>query len=76
MVAPGRCAGHRLLAGVGLRPLVAWVVEAFGGYGETMTDQDEIRPALERAFSSGVPACVNVITDPTVRYGHSGAATF
>lgn len=51
------------------------VVEAFGGYGETVTEPDEIRPALERAFASGLPACVNVITDPKVRYGHSGAAT-
>lgn len=51
------------------------VVEAFGGYGETVTDPDQIRPALERAFNSGVAACINVITDPKVRYGHSGAAT-
>ena len=33
------------------------------------------RPALERAFALGVPACVNVITDPTVHDGHSGAVT-
>jgi acetolactate synthase-1/2/3 large subunit len=51
------------------------VVEAFGGYGETVTEPDQIRPALERAFAAGVAACINVITDPTVRYGHSGAAT-
>ncbi|MFN8557165.1 MAG: acetolactate synthase [Dehalococcoidia bacterium] len=51
------------------------VVEAFGGYGETVTEPNQIRPALERAFASGVPACINVITDPSVRYGHSGAAT-
>jgi acetolactate synthase-1/2/3 large subunit len=51
------------------------VVEAFGGYGETVTDPNEIRPALERAFAAGVPACVNVLTDQSVRYGHSGAAT-
>jgi Thiamine pyrophosphate enzyme, C-terminal TPP binding domain len=51
------------------------VAEAFGGHGELVTDPNEIRPALERAFASGVPACINVITDPKVRYGHSGAAT-
>lgn len=51
------------------------VVAAFGGYGEMVTEPNQIRPALERAFASGVPACLNVITDPTVRYGHSGAAT-
>src|SRR3712207_7980521 len=28
------------------------VVEAFGGYGETVTGPNEIRPALERAFAS------------------------
>jgi len=27
-----------------------------------------VRPALERAFSAGVPALVNVLTDPTVVY--------
>lgn len=51
------------------------VVEALGGYGETVTEPSQIRPALERAFAAGVPACINVITDPTVGYGHSGAAT-
>jgi acetolactate synthase-1/2/3 large subunit len=51
------------------------VVEAFGGYGETVTDPNEIRPALERAFAAGVPACINVLTDPNIAYGHSGAAT-
>jgi thiamine pyrophosphate-dependent acetolactate synthase large subunit-like protein len=25
-----------------------------------------IRPALERAIESGKPACVNVLTDPTI----------
>jgi acetolactate synthase-1/2/3 large subunit len=28
----------------------------------------ELRPALERAFSAGRPALVNVLTDPTVVY--------
>jgi acetolactate synthase I/II/III large subunit len=51
------------------------VVEALGGHGETVTDPNQIRPALERAFAAGVPACINVITDPTIGYGHSGAAT-
>jgi acetolactate synthase-1/2/3 large subunit len=39
------------------------VVEALGGHGEFVTEPDQIRPALERAFASGKPACVNVITD-------------
>jgi acetolactate synthase-1/2/3 large subunit len=40
------------------------VVEALGGHGEFVTDPDAIRPALERAFASGKPACVNVVLDP------------
>jgi acetolactate synthase-1/2/3 large subunit len=39
------------------------VVEGLGGHGEFVTEPDEIRPAIERAFASGKPACVNVITD-------------
>jgi acetolactate synthase-1/2/3 large subunit len=40
------------------------VVEALGGHGEYVTEPSQIRPAIERAFASGKPACVNVITDP------------
>ena len=36
------------------------VVEALGGHGEHVTEPDEIRSALERAFASGLPALVNV----------------
>lgn len=36
------------------------VVEALGGYGEMVEKPDDIRPALERAFASGLPACINV----------------
>lgn len=43
------------------------VAEAFGGYGENVERPRDIRPALERAFKSGVPAIVNVHTDPTAR---------
>jgi acetolactate synthase-1/2/3 large subunit len=44
------------------------VVEALGGHGELVEKPDELRPALERAFASGKPALVNVLTDPTVAY--------
>ena len=44
------------------------VVEALGGYGELVSKPDDLRPALERAFSCGKPALVNVLTDPTVVY--------
>jgi acetolactate synthase-1/2/3 large subunit len=40
------------------------VVEALGGYGELVEEPDGIVPALERAFASGKPACVNVMLDP------------
>ena len=40
------------------------IVEAMGGYGEQVEDPDEIGPALERAFASGKPACINVPLDP------------
>jgi acetolactate synthase-1/2/3 large subunit len=42
------------------------VVEGLGGHGEYVTKDEEIIPALERAFASGKPACINVMTDPTV----------
>ncbi len=42
------------------------LAEGLGGHGEFVTRDEEIIPALERAFASGKPACVNVMTDPTV----------
>jgi acetolactate synthase-1/2/3 large subunit len=42
------------------------MVEALGGYGEAVTEPAQIRPALERAFESGVAACVNVRVDPAL----------
>jgi acetolactate synthase-1/2/3 large subunit len=39
------------------------IVEGMGGHGEYVTEPDQIRPAIERAFASGKPACVNVIMD-------------
>ncbi len=44
------------------------VVEALGGHGELVREPGELRPALERAFASGKPALVNVLTDPSVVY--------
>jgi acetolactate synthase-1/2/3 large subunit len=44
------------------------VVEALGGHGELVRSPDELRPALDRAFASGKPALVNVLTDPEVVY--------
>jgi acetolactate synthase-1/2/3 large subunit len=44
------------------------VVEALGGYGELVERPQDVGPALERAFSAGRPALVNVLTDPAVVY--------
>lgn len=38
----------------------------FGAHAEFVERPEEIRPALERAFASGKPACINVISDPDV----------
>lgn len=38
--------------------------EAFGVHAEFVEEGAEIVPAIERAFASGRPACVNVMTDP------------
>ena len=53
-----------------LRPETPYheVVEALGGHGELVRTPAELRPALERAFASGRPALVNVLTDPTIAY--------
>ena len=42
------------------------MVEGLGGYGELVTTDEEIQPALKRAIESGKPACINVVTDPNV----------
>jgi acetolactate synthase I/II/III large subunit len=47
------------------------MVEALGGYGELVQRPEDIRPALERAFASGLPACINVLIDPNKPYSRS-----
>ena len=44
------------------------VVTSLGGGGETVSSPAEIGPALDRAFASGVPYLVNVLTDPADIY--------
>jgi acetolactate synthase-1/2/3 large subunit len=44
------------------------VVTALGGHGQLVSTPAEIRPALERALSAGLPAVVNALTDPNVVY--------
>lgn len=47
------------------------VVTALGGAGETVTEPDQIGPALERARDYRGPYLVNVLTDPEVAYPRS-----
>jgi acetolactate synthase-1/2/3 large subunit len=47
------------------------VVTALGGAGETVTRPGDLAPALGRAFASGVPYLVNVLTDPADAYPRS-----
>jgi acetolactate synthase-1/2/3 large subunit len=53
-----------------LRPETRYdvVAEALGCRGELVARPDELRPALERAFESGDPTLINVLTDPSVAY--------
>ena len=56
-----------------LRPATRYdqVVEALGGHGELVERPADLRGALDRALSAGVPALVNVLTDPEVAYPRS-----
>lgn len=38
----------------------------FGCHADYVEDPTDIGPAIERAFASGRPACINVMTDPSV----------
>jgi acetolactate synthase-1/2/3 large subunit len=53
-----------------LRPATRYdqVVQALGCHGELVERPDDLKPALSRAFESGKPALVNVLTDPDVIY--------
>jgi acetolactate synthase I/II/III large subunit len=53
-----------------LRPETRYeeMVEALGCEGVLVHEPEELRPALERAFESGKPTLVNVLTDPEVVY--------
>ena len=47
------------------------IVVALGGGGETVTDPEQIGPAIDRAMASGIPYLVNVMTDPEAAYPRS-----
>jgi acetolactate synthase-1/2/3 large subunit len=52
------------------------IVSVLGGAGETVRSPADIGPALDRAFASGVPYLVNVMTDPRDSYPRSGSTGF
>ena len=47
-------------------------MDAMGGYGERVTDPGEIKPALDRAFTSGKAAVIDVVIDQEIGYGMMG----
>lgn len=60
--------GYDVVADLAQRTRYDEVVRALGGAGETVTDPRQIGPALDRAYASGVPYLVNVITDVEAAY--------
>jgi acetolactate synthase I/II/III large subunit len=63
--------GYDVIADLAPRTAYDEVVKALGGAGETVSDPRDIGPALDRAFASGVPYLVNVITDVEAAYPRS-----
>ncbi|MFI6981626.1 acetolactate synthase [Embleya sp. NPDC050154] len=60
--------GHDVAADLAPATRYDDVVRALGGAGETITRPERIAPALRRAFASGVPYLLNVLTDPEAIY--------
>jgi len=60
--------GYDVAADLALQTRYDEVVRALGGAGEIVTESSQIGPALDRAFESGVPYLVNIITDPAIAY--------
>ena len=60
--------GYDVAADLAPRTAYHDVVKALGGAGECVTDPKQIGPALDRAFASGVPYLVNIITDVDAAY--------
>lgn len=61
MMHPQQAMGEDRVVGtrLGFRPYDR-MVQGLGGYGEAVERPEDIRPALARAFASGLPACINV----------------
>jgi acetolactate synthase-1/2/3 large subunit len=60
--------GYDVVADLGPATRYDEVVRALGGAGETVTTPSALGDALDRAFGSGVPYLVNVLTDPEIPY--------
>ena len=60
--------GQRKLRAFGPQRSGTLSAETLGCEGELVSEPAELRPALERAFASGKPTVVNVLTDPSVAY--------
>jgi acetolactate synthase-1/2/3 large subunit len=60
--------GYDVAADLGPNTRYDEVVRALGGAGELVTAPGEIARALRRAFASGVPYLVNVVTDVAAAY--------
>lgn len=58
---PDRVVGTKLT-----NPNFAEYARNFGGHGERVEKNDDIAKAFERAIASGLPALIEVMTDPTV----------
>lgn len=56
---PGRVSGTTLR-----NPDFAALARAYGGHGETVSENAQFAPAFERALASGLPAIVHVKVDP------------
>ncbi len=51
------------------------VLNVLGGYGELVTDPKNLNVAIQRAIASGVPALINVVSDPNAVSGATYAIT-
>ncbi len=63
--------GYDVIADLAQQTAYHEVVKSLGGAGEKVTDPRQIGPALDRAFDSGVPYLVNIITDVNAAYPRS-----
>ncbi|VEF46269.1 acetolactate synthase large subunit, biosynthetic type [Bacillus freudenreichii] len=55
---------NRVMATRLTNPNFAEMAKLFGCHGEQVVSNDEFLPALQRAFDSGKPALIEVVTDP------------